>query len=216
MRSGLFAAALVLAFAPAAAAQPADCGDRVLSAAAEDGVSNVAAGLDGDAARKAWTRVLDCGAAIAWPATLYSVDARSTFVFAFDRTALSVYRTRSDRLEAVIPWSNIREIEAGNWVIWFRLKTPVEITSDRGKRKRVKELKVYFSGAGGGDLTYYYNIERVRHRWFWCAPVYEVTNLRGIAVGPTGFQRRVQHFLADLFDPDHHITLKQKGRGAGW
>ena len=37
-------------------------------------------------------RVLDSGGAIGWAVTEYNVDARSTFVFAFDRSALRVYR----------------------------------------------------------------------------------------------------------------------------
>ena len=41
------------------------------------------------------------------------------------------------RPEAVVPWSGVREIEAGNWVVWFRFRDPVQIASDRGRRKRV-------------------------------------------------------------------------------
>jgi hypothetical protein len=100
----------------------------------------------------------------------YNVDARSAFVFAFDRSALRVYRADAfgptidvamdgcvdDSIapEAVIPWHNVREIEAGNWVLWFKLREPVVIASDRGKRKTVDELKAYFHGGPGGDLTY--------------------------------------------------------------
>ena len=160
---------------------------------------------------------LDCGGTIVWPATLYSVDARAMFRFAFDRTSIRVYRENGTQPEALIPWSDIREIESGNWVIWFRMRTPVEIASDRGKRKRVKELKVFLHGGSGGDLTYYYSgIEYVGRDWLWGTPVYELKNLRGIAVGPTDYQRSVQRFLAATFDPAHRIVLKQKERGAGW
>jgi hypothetical protein len=43
-----------------------------------------------------------------------------------------------------------------------------------------------------------------------------VTNPRGIAVGPTEYQRRVAGFRVTTFDTDRHVRLKEKGRGAGW
>ena len=110
----------------------------------------------------------------------------------------------------------MREIEAGNWVVWFRLREPVAIRSDRGDRERVNELKAYFHGAGGGDLTFYYNLEHEGRIPFWNVDVYRVENLRGIAVGPTDFQRRLQFVIASAIDPDKRIAMKRKGRGAGW
>jgi hypothetical protein len=209
--------ALVLAVPPAGAfAQPADCSDAAVRRAAETGRDNVDAGIDADEARAAWRHVLDCGGAIAWPATLYNVDGRAQFVFTFDREAVRIYRPHAERPEAVVPWSDIHEIESGNWVIWFRMRTSVGITSERGHGKRVKELKVFLHGGEGGDLTYYYNLEYLGRHWFWGVPLYEVKNLRGIAVGPNEYQRRVQGFLAEMFDPEHRIVLKHKGRGAGW
>lgn len=192
------------------------CDVEAVRREADAGRDAVVAAVDASQARESWNRVLDCGGAIAWPATLYNVDGRATFVFTFDRDALRVYRTESPDAEAVVPWSDVREIEAGNWVIWFRMRTPVEIRSDRGKRKRVKELKVFLHGGDTGDLTYYYNLKYAGRHWFWGTPVYKVENLRGIAVGPTDYQRRVQGFLAMMFDPDGRIALKRKGRGAGW
>lgn len=203
---------------PAQQAQSASverCDPAAVQRDAETGRGYVVAAVDANDARAVWDRVLDCGGAIAWPAALYNVDGRAKFVFTFDREALRVYRTEAAAPEAVVPWSTIREMEAGNWVIWFRLRTPVEIRSDRGKHKRVKELKVYLYGESG-DLTYYYNLEYAGRHWFWGTPVYKVDNLRGIAVGPTDYQRRVQGFLAMMFDPEHRIALKRKGRGAGW
>ena len=116
----------------------------------------------------------------------------------------------------MIPWRDVREIEAGNWVLWFRLREPVTIRSDRGQRKRVDELKAFFHGAGGGDLTFYYNLRHEGRIPFWNVDVYEVDNLRGIAVGPTDFQRRLQFVIAQAVDPDQRIGMKRKGRGAGW
>jgi len=233
IRGCLALTALLTAHVPTAAAQSAiRCDGVALSDAADTARSNIIAATDGAAAIEAWRHVLDSGGAISWTATEYNVDPRSTFVFAFDREALRVYRAGAfgehiDRAtagcidsavppEAVIPWQNVREIEAGNWVLWFRLREPVTIRSDRGNRKRVNELKAFFHGAGGGDLTFYDNLKREGRIPFWNIDVYKVENLRGIAVGPTDFQRRLQFVLARAVDPDERIAMKQKGRGAGW
>ena len=153
-------------------------------------------------------------------------------MFAFDRSALRVYRagafgaTTDPAMsgcvdpsivpEAVIPWHNVREIKAGNWVLWFTLREPVVIASDRGKRKKVDELKAYFHGGPSGDLTYYYNLEYEGHIPFWNVDVYRIHNLRGIAVGPNDYQRRLQFVIARVVDPAGRIALPRKGRGAGW
>lgn len=212
-----FLPALLMAVVPAAAfGQPVDCSDATVRRAAETGRANVDAGVAATEARAAWNFVLDCGGSIAWPATIYNVDGRAAFVFTFDRSALRVYRQKSGSLEAVVPWTDVREIESGNWVIWFRLLTPVEVSSDRGRHKRVKEFKVFLHGGDGGEITYSYNLEYAGRHWFWGTPVYEVKDLRGVAIGPTEYQRRVQGFLAEMFDPDHRIVLKRRGRSAGW
>lgn len=223
---------VVLLAARAAAASPLECDPVALGPAAETARSNIIAAVDGAAALEAWNHVLASGGAVAWSVTEYNVDARSTFVLAFDRAALRVYRAGAfghglDRAmagcvdpavepEAVIPWRDVREIEAGNWVLWFRLRRPVDIRSDRGKRHQVKELKAFFHGASGGELTYLYDWKRDERSSFWNFDVYRIDNLRGIAVGPTDFQRRLQFILASVVDPDRHIALPRKGRGAGW
>jgi hypothetical protein len=233
-RDGLVLTLLLSAHATTTvAAQPAvACDQAALADATDTARSNIIAGIDGAAAIEAWRHVLGSGGAIAWTVTEYNVDPRSTFVFAFDREALRVYRAGAighnvDRAtggcidpsippEAVIPWRDVREIEAGNWVLWFRLREPVTIRSDRGHQKRVDELKVFFHGAGGGDLTFYYNLRREGRIPFWNVDVYKVENLRGIAVGPTDFQRRLQFVIAQAVDPHERISMKRKGRGAGW
>lgn len=214
------------------AAQSATCDPGTLREPAETARFNIIASVDGAEALAAWRTVFDGGGAVAWPVTEYNVDARSTFVLAFDRAALHVYRAGAFgestdpamdgciddaiRPEAVVPWSGVREIEAGNWVVWFRFRDPVEIASDQGKRKRVKELKAYFHGGRGGDLTYHYDLTHEGRIPFWNVDVYRVENLRGIAVGPTDYQRRLQFVIASAVDPEGRITLKRKGRGAGW
>jgi hypothetical protein len=226
------ALAIALQAASIAGAQALPCDPIALHDAAETARDNIVANLDGAAALDAWRTVFDAGGAIAWNTTEYNVDARSVFVFGFDRAALRVYRVGAFggatgqamdgcidpavAPEAVIPWSNVREIQSGNWVLWFRLKEPVTIRSDRGTRRAVKELKAYFHGAGGGDLTYYCNVEYEGRIPFWNIDVYRTENLRGIAVGPNDFQRRLQFILASTVDPGGHIALKRKGRGAGW
>jgi hypothetical protein len=194
--------------------------ERIDGARARDYVIR---GEHADKAVEAWTRTLDGGGAVTWTATLYDVDARSFFVLAFDRKALRVYRSgalagteRFQRamagcvdpaaaFEAEIPWSDVEEIKAGNWVIWITFRTPARISSDRGKSRSVRELKMNLHGQTG-DLTFYYNVGYYG----------EAENLRGIAVGPTDYQRRVQHMLATMFDSHRRIRLPQKGRGAGW
>jgi hypothetical protein len=224
--------ALVAAFANYAAAAPQECDPAALREAAETARFNIIASVDGAEALDAWRTVLDGAGSVGWAVTEYNVDARSTFVFAFGRDALRVYRAgafgastddamdgciaSAVRPEAVIPWEAVREIEAGNWVLWFRLRSPVEITSDRGKRKKVRELKAYFHGGPGGDLTYHYNLEYEGRVPFWNVDVYRVENLRGIAVGPNDYQRRLQYIIASAVDPGGRIALKRRGRGAGW
>ena len=232
LRRGLVLIALFAARS-VAAAPLARCDPAALADAADTARSNIIAAVDGAGALAAWNEVFDHGGATAWSVTEYNVDAHSSFVLAFDRAALRVYRAGAlgaslDRAlagcidpaiepEAIIPWENVKEIEAGNWVVWFKLRQPVEIRSDRGKKGKVKELKANFQSAGSGDLTYYYNVRQDRVSfWNFDADVYSIENLRGIAVGPTDFQRRLQFVLARAVDPTGRIALPRKGRGAGW
>jgi hypothetical protein len=225
---------LALGVARSVSAAPGiPCDPSVIGDAAETARSNITAGIDGADALRAWQHVIDNGGVVAWSVTEYNVDARSTFVLAFDRAGLRVYRAGAldgslDRAmagcidssvepEAVVAWQDVKEIEAGNWVVWFRLRRAVEIRSDRGKHRKVDELKAYFYGAGGGDVTYLYNVRRETVSfWNFDFDVYRLENLRGIAVGPTDFQRRLQFVLARAVDPDGRIPLLRKGRGAGW
>ena len=69
------------------------------------------------------------------------------------------------RAEAFVPWSDVREIAAGNYVLWFRFDTPVTVTSDRGKTKRLREFKVALHGEMG---TVEYHV-RPGDDW-WDAP----------------------------------------------
>lgn len=237
MRHMLAGVIVVVLFASGASASPqTTCDPEGYGRLAR---SYVILGEQADKAIDAWTRTLDGGGSVTWTATLYDVDSYSFFIVAFERSALRIYRfgalagdfekrikglpvfpaATNERFwramagcvdsaapfEAEIPWSDVEEIKSGNWVIWVKFRTPVRIGSDRGKSKTVRELKMNLHGQTG-DLTFYYNVGRYG----------EAENLRGIAVGPTDFQRRVQHVLATMFDASRRIRLPQKARGAGW
>jgi hypothetical protein len=110
------------------------------------------------------------------------------------------------RPEAVIPWSDVREIKAGNWVLYFKLTRPVTIGSDRGKRKRVDEIKVNLHGATG---TLDVLVSRdVVEPW--------KVSVRPMGIGPLNFQQRVRYTLVKFVDPAGRIALPKASRSAGW
>ena len=45
------------------------------------------------------------------------------------------------RAEADVSWSEIYEIKAGNYVIYFKFRRPVRVSGDRGKTKTLDEFK---------------------------------------------------------------------------
>jgi hypothetical protein len=106
---------------------------------------------------------------------------------------------------AEIPWSEVREIGAGNWVLWFRLAHKVPIQSDRQKRKSLDGIMVNLHG-GDGNTEYRANGD----------PRRGVHDLRGIGTGPAAYQERVRHTLVHFFDPQGRIVLPKQKKGAGW
>jgi hypothetical protein len=110
------------------------------------------------------------------------------------------------RAEAFVPWDDVREIAAGNHVLWFRFDTPVTVSSDRGKRKRLDEFKVALHGAMG-SVDY-----RVTPGDEWWDP----PSVTGIGIGPSSYQDRVRRVLAAAVDPGGRIRLPKQRRGAGW
>lgn len=108
--------------------------------------------------------------------------------------------------EAFVPWSDVREIAAGNYVLWFRFATPVRVTSDRGNEKRLREFKVALHGAMGSVS---YRVDRSGDWW-------EEPTVNGVGLGPSGYQERVRRTLAAVVDPTGRITLPKQKRGAGW
>jgi len=108
--------------------------------------------------------------------------------------------------EAVIPWSDVREIKAGNWVLYFKLTHKVRISSDRGKKSDLGEIKVNLHGAMGSievhtthDPIDPWNVE-----------------VRTMAIGPLAYQERVRRTLVAMVDPENRIVLPKASRSAGW
>lgn len=104
--------------------------------------------------------------------------------------------------EAVVPWSQVREIKAGNWVLWFKLAQPITISSDRtGKAKELREIKAALHGRTGSLEVY--------------KPVgQDDLALRGR--GPAGYQDLVRRTLVKFVDPDKRIALPPSHPGVGW
>jgi hypothetical protein len=104
--------------------------------------------------------------------------------------------------EAVVAWPQVREIKAGNWVLWFKLAQPISVSSDRtGKAKELREIKVALHGRTGSLEAY--------------KPVgQDDLALRGR--GPAGYQDLVRRTLVKFVDPDKRIALPPSKPGVGW
>jgi hypothetical protein len=106
--------------------------------------------------------------------------------------------------EAAIPWGAVREIEAGNFVLWFELDKPVTIASDRGRRKRLTTVMMNLH-TSRGDFDFRYGFSRPR-------PPMRVSR---VGVGPAAYQERVRGTLVKFFDPAGRIKLPPQ-RLYGW
>jgi len=104
--------------------------------------------------------------------------------------------------DAEVPWSNVREIKAGNWVLWFKLDEPVRVASDRtGKRKTLDEIKLNLHGRTGS------------------LEVYKPTGENHLAIrgrGPADYQDLVRRTLAHFVDPGKRLALPPVKPGIGW
>jgi hypothetical protein len=110
------------------------------------------------------------------------------------------------RAEAVIPWRDVREIKAGNWVLYFKLARKVAVRSDRGKKKDLDEIKVNLHGATGTVETSV-KVDRERP---WRSEV------RYVGIGPLAYQERIRHTIVALVDPERRIILPKASRSSGW
>jgi hypothetical protein len=110
------------------------------------------------------------------------------------------------RPEAVVPWSDVHEIKAGNWVLYFKFNNRVTIASDRGKRATVREIKANLHGAIG-DIEVHTTRDPI-DPW--------KVDVRTMGIGPLGYQQRVRFTIAKHVDPAGRIKLPKASRSAGW
>jgi hypothetical protein len=104
--------------------------------------------------------------------------------------------------EAVVPWSDVREIKAGNWVLWFKLDRPVTVRSDRtGKSKKLDEIKVNLHGRTG-ELEVYKPVGS------------DELGMRGR--GPAAYNDLVRRTLVKFVDPEKRMKLPKLSPGVGW
>jgi hypothetical protein len=115
------------------------------------------------------------------------------------------------RAEAFVPWSDVREIAAGNYVIWFRFNTPVTVTSDSRRKKTLKEFKVALHGAMGTVAYRQTSGSGDTDRWYE-----DTRTFTGIGRGPASYQDRIRLVLVAEVDPGGRIKLPKQKRGAGW
>ncbi len=109
--------------------------------------------------------------------------------------------------EAVVPWSKVREIEVGHWVLWLKLTDKIRVRADSGDEEKLSTIKVAFHGQPG----------RVEVRPHNDSTDPRKETVTGIGIGPVDYQERVRWFLVKFFDPDGKIALpKPPGPGAGW
>ena len=115
---------------------------------------------------------------------------------------------------ATIPWSTVKELRSGNWVLWFKLARPVTVESDRGNRKTLGDIKVNLHGETGEV-----RILAERNPDFepgWDDEGEAFKNVRGIGLGPWDYNRRMRDMILRFAEPTAHIKRTSAGRGAGW
>ena len=115
---------------------------------------------------------------------------------------------------ATIPWSDVRELRSGNWVLWFKLAAPVTLVSDRDSKKTLREIKVNLHGETGEVRILAERNPRYDGPWGEDAEPYK--NVRGIGLGPWEYNRRLRDMILRFAEPAGHIKRTSAGRGAGW
>lgn len=105
------------------------------------------------------------------------------------------------RPEASVPWADVKEIKGGNYVLWFKLARPITVSSDRNKKKDLKEIKVALHGRTGSLETY--------------KPVGE-EHLEMRGRGPWGYNELIRRTLVKFVDPEKRIALPASKPGVGW
>ena len=115
---------------------------------------------------------------------------------------------------ATIPWSRVTELRSGNWVLWFKLAQPVALTSDRGQKKTVREIKVNLHGATGDVKILAEPNPDFDPAWDDESAAFK--NVRGIGLGPWDYNRRMRDMILRFAEPGAHIKRSSAGKGAGW
>jgi hypothetical protein len=109
--------------------------------------------------------------------------------------------------EAVVPWSDVKEIEVGHWVLWIKLADKIKVRADSGDEEPLGKLKVAFHGQPGSVELHVHNESTDPRK----------ATVTGVGLGPVDYQERLRWFLVRFFDPEGRISLpKPPGRGAGW
>jgi hypothetical protein len=91
-------------------------------------------------------------------------------------------------------------------VLYFKLNTRVAVTSDRGKKKTLNEIKVNLHGATG--TVEVHTTSDPIDPW--------KTDVRTIGIGPLDYQQRIRYTLVKFVDPAGRIKLPKASRSAGW
>jgi hypothetical protein len=121
---------------------------------------------------------------------------------------------RSVEPVTTIPWSQVKELRSGNWVLWFKLAKPVKVTSDRGIRRTLAEIKVNLHGETGEVKFLAERNPDFDPEWDDESEAFK--NVRGIALGPWDYNRRVRDLILRFAEPAGHIKRTEAGKGAGW
>ncbi len=110
--------------------------------------------------------------------------------------------------QAIVPWSDVTEIKAANWVLYFKLARKIAVVSDRGKKKKLDEIKVFLHGPSG-ETVY-------ETKYDADAPRHERRKVTAISYGPADYQERVRRTIVKFVDPAGRIKLPKASRGPGW
>ena len=104
---------------------------------------------------------------------------------------------------ATIPWSDVKELRSGNWVLWFKLARPVTIVSDRDNKKTLREIKVNLHGETGEVRILAERNPDYDGPWGRDSEPYK--NVRGIGLGPWDYNRRMRDMVLRFAEPSGHI-----------